>query len=521
VAKLAVHDLGKTFRPTGKWSWLAGLDDDGTDDDDGDGVVPRAWLKREITAFSNVSFSLGAGEALGIVGPGRTSLLRVIAGLTAPTTGYVTGQGSVVYMNGLRQAPYPKLSLRTNLQAVAELCVGRRMDRRRRDASIEKAADLLDMHSRLDTPSYWFHPNQFGSLAYAAVIAFRPEIMLFDEILHPGEPDASEWVTAELRQHLSSGGIVVIASRRTYVAQTFSPEVYNLGGNDTDDNDLVDEPPREILVGGSPAAPPPPEPTGVSPPRAAGAAKAGRPEPVDLHISTDGYFVGSRTPLENQDDGRWQDIPNFASSAKGPGQVARDISPDEAILGTPSREVFAAVHGLGMLRAVRTRTDSGRAANQVRPGETVVIDVYFDTLVESAGVDIVAAFSVALLDRARTKILTPPNKVAVARLPSALSCPGRGSYRASCHFDGQLTRAMAVTYLVTADVSMTFWDEAAGARQKPKREQLLDAQVHWIIRSDWSQNPRVGYYGAAPLRISALFPMLRWDIKYDRGGSSK
>jgi hypothetical protein len=80
---------------------------------------------------------------------------------------------------------------------------------------------------------------------------------------------------------------------------------------------------------------------------------------------------------------------------------------------------------------------------------------------------------------------------------------------------------MAVTYLVTADVSMTFWDEAAGARRKPKREQFLDAQVHWIIRSDWSQNPRVGYYGAAPMRISALFPTLRWDIKYDRGGSSK
>jgi ABC-type polysaccharide/polyol phosphate transport system ATPase subunit len=153
LAKLVVHELGKTFRPTGKWSWLAGLQDDAADEET-DGVFTKAWQKREITAFSNVSFALDEGEALGIVGPpvsGKTSLLRVIAGLTAPTTGSVTGQGSVVYMNGLRQAPYPKLSLRANLEAVTEFAVGRRVDRGTRDAAIKRAADLLDMHSRLDT----------------------------------------------------------------------------------------------------------------------------------------------------------------------------------------------------------------------------------------------------------------------------------------------------------------------------------------------------------------------------------
>jgi hypothetical protein len=137
-------------------------------------------------------------------------------------------------------------------------------------------------------------------------------------------------------------------------------------------------------------------------------------------------------------------------------------------------------------------------------------------LSDGVGADMVAAFSVAHLSRRRRKLLTPLNKVAMARLPGPLSPLRRGSYVASCHFDGQFMQEMPVSYLVTADVGVTFWDERAGRRQSAAPEQILNAQVHWMVLRDWQDVP-ADYYGAAPMRVAALFPPLRWEVKYDAG----
>jgi ABC-type polysaccharide/polyol phosphate transport system ATPase subunit len=517
VPKLVAHNLSKTFRTAGKWSWLAALQDDGTDDD-ASGAFTKAWLKREVIAFSDVNFSLDAGQALGVIGPGKTSLLRVLAGLTAPTTGYVSGEGSAVYMNGLRQAPYPKLSLRANLEAVVEYSLGRRAENRRREASIEKAAEFLDMRSRLDTASYWFHPNQFGSLAYATIVAYRPEIMLFDEILQPGEPEASEWFTAELRQHLEAGGIVVIASRRDHVARTFSPTIYDLGdgetANDGDaaDDDELDQSAELTMIDRPPPAQSQPRAGILSETVVPHADREASVGSTPLYSATDGYFLDDQGLPKGHDAGRWQPFAGFTPPVDEP-DVQPDIPADESVVGVAGRQILSGVPGLGMLRAVRTRTPSGREINQVNPGETVVVDVYFDVLGQGVGVDIVATFSVVPLGMRRQKFLATPNRVAVARLTGLPSSLQPGNYLASCDFDGQLMREARMNFLITADVSVTFRDEHAEQLEAPATAQSLDAKLHWIVRKDGM--PLIHADNPAAARMAALYPELRWEVKYD------
>jgi len=343
--------------------------------------------------------------------------------------------------------------------------------------------------------------------------------MLFDEILHPGEPEASEWIIAELRQHLHSGGIVVVASRRAQLAKTFSSKLYDMGGKDAADNDELAKPSPPTFVEAQPLAAPPavaPVPSGAAGPFP---VKPTRSRPIGLHSSTDGYFLGNQAPLENHDAGQWQEISSVALPQEGLGSVAPDGSPDGEVVGTTRREIFSAVPGLGILKAVRTRMPSGREVNQLSPGETVVVDVYFDILDGGVEVELTAEFSVAPLGPRRHKLLASPNKVAVTGLPAPLSSLPRGSYRASCYFDGQFMQEAPVSYLVTADLSITFRDERAGQRHPPPSKQILDAQVHWMVRSDWAQDIPSDNYDAARTRVATLFPALRWEIKYDASGS--
>jgi hypothetical protein len=66
---------------------------------------------------------------------------------------------------------------------------------------------------------------------------------------------------------------------------------------------------------------------------------------------------------------------------------------------------------------------------------------------------------------------------------------------------------------------MAFWDARMGQPALPTREQIVNAQLHWMVRKDWSNDLPSDNYGAAPSRIAALFPALRWEVQHDASGS--
>jgi hypothetical protein len=240
------------------------------------------------------------------------------------------------------------------------------------------------------------------------------------------------------------------------------------------------------------------------------ADKEARVGSTPLHSATGGYFLDDQGLPKGHDAGRWQPFAGFTPPMDEP-DMQPDIPSDESVVGVTGRQILSGVPGMGMLRAVRTRAPSGLETNQVNPGETVVVDVYFDVLAPGVGVDIAATFSVAPLGRRRQKILATPNRVAAARLTGLPASLVPGNYLASCHFDGQLMREVPMNFLITADVSVTFRDEGAGEPQSPRPEQSLDAQLHWIVRKEGIQPIPSG----DPARIPALFPKLRWEVKYD------
>ncbi|HEV7715541.1 MAG TPA: ATP-binding cassette domain-containing protein, partial [Steroidobacteraceae bacterium] len=146
----------------------------------------------KVTALANISAELPAGQILGLVGPdgaGKTTLIRLLAGLMVPTSGSVevlgrtpnaeggTTQAEVGYMPQ-RFGLYEDLSVLDNLNLYANL---RMLDR---DARVQRFAQLLkftDLERFTDRLAGKLSGGMKQKLGLACALLGQPKLLLLDE----------------------------------------------------------------------------------------------------------------------------------------------------------------------------------------------------------------------------------------------------------------------------------------------------------------------------------------------------
>jgi heme exporter protein A len=166
--------------------------------------------------FRNLSFAVGAGEALVVTGPngvGKSSLLRLIAGLVRPTEGRLTLEGGDSELTLGEQAHYlghqdalkPSLSVGENLAFWVEFLGG---------SAAKVAAGLavvgLDGLSRL--PAAYLSAGQRRRLSLARLVAVPRPIWLLDEPTSALDAGAQTMLADLMRSHLAGGGLILAAT---------------------------------------------------------------------------------------------------------------------------------------------------------------------------------------------------------------------------------------------------------------------------------------------------------------------
>ena len=155
--------------------------------------------------FRGLSFSLGPGEALQVVGAngtGKSSLLRILAGLLHPFAGAVERAGPVALLDG-------NLPLDAHLPLGPALAFWGRID------GVDEALDQ-GLNSLFDVPVRFLST---GQRKRAAIVQSRPRpggIWLLDEPLNGLDPRAAETLQAQVAEHRAAGGIAVIASHQPF-----------------------------------------------------------------------------------------------------------------------------------------------------------------------------------------------------------------------------------------------------------------------------------------------------------------
>ena len=169
---------------------------------------------REI--FSGLGFEAASGEALAVVGPngsGKTSLLRLIAGVLVPAGGSIVLEGGEAELTlpeqshylGHRDALKPALSVSENLLFWRDFLGGTALDPAESLAVVE-----LDHAAQL--PAAYLSAGQRRRLSIARLLTVRRPIWLLDEPTNALDASGQKLFATLMGDHLARGGVIVAAT---------------------------------------------------------------------------------------------------------------------------------------------------------------------------------------------------------------------------------------------------------------------------------------------------------------------
>lgn len=165
--------------------------------------------------FRGLDLALQGGEACHVAGPngiGKTSLLRILAGLLRPFTGEVARAGTMALLDE-KPALDPQVPLGKALAFWADLDGVGFLAR-------ESCADRAGLSHLRDVPVRYLSTGQRKRAALARMHSQGAPIWLLDEPLNGLDTEGVKLAEALVSEHLSGGGIAVVASHQPMALPT-------------------------------------------------------------------------------------------------------------------------------------------------------------------------------------------------------------------------------------------------------------------------------------------------------------
>lgn len=168
-------------------------------------VQATAWGLREVT----VRLPPGTGVALvGPTGSGKTTMLRVIAGVLSPDEGTLSVRGRVGTLLSTGAGVGALLTGRENAQLLSVLG-GLSLAEARR--GLDRVAQLAELEDAFDRPVHTYSEGMRARLHFAVIQRTEPQLMLLDEVFEALDHDFRARVETYARALRERGGIVVAA----------------------------------------------------------------------------------------------------------------------------------------------------------------------------------------------------------------------------------------------------------------------------------------------------------------------
>lgn len=181
--------------------------------------------QRVFHALDDVSFKIRKGTTFGLVGhngSGKSTMLKLLAGVYRPTSGTVTVSDNVDALLELGAGFHGELTGRENIFLNGAI-LGR--SRKQIESTIDWIIDFADIGAFIDQPVKVYSSGMTVRLGFAVAVAIRPKILIVDEIIAVGDEEFQRKCFEYMRDLRDHGTTIALVTHSLSLAKEMCDEV--------------------------------------------------------------------------------------------------------------------------------------------------------------------------------------------------------------------------------------------------------------------------------------------------------
>lgn len=175
-------------------------------------ILKRQLMYTEFKALDNVSFCISRGEVVGLVGlngSGKSTMLKIIAGVMKPTSGSVSVTGSVAPLIEVGAGFNGDLSGRENIFLNGYL-LG--FSKEYINEHLEEIIDFSELGEFIDVPLKNYSSGMKARLGFSIATTVKPQILIVDEVLAVGDYKFQEKCQQRISDMMTNNTTVLFVS---------------------------------------------------------------------------------------------------------------------------------------------------------------------------------------------------------------------------------------------------------------------------------------------------------------------
>jgi ABC-type polysaccharide/polyol phosphate transport system ATPase subunit len=177
-----------------------------------------------LAALTDVSFAVPKGSTFGVIGrngSGKSTALKVVAGITKPTSGAVRVQGRISALIELGAGFHPEISGRENI-FINGIMLG--LSKREIQRRFDEIVEFAELREFIDAPVKTYSSGMYMRLGFAVAIHVDPDVLLVDEVLAVGDEGFTHKCLDKFGEFKRRGKTVLLVTHSLGLVERFCDE---------------------------------------------------------------------------------------------------------------------------------------------------------------------------------------------------------------------------------------------------------------------------------------------------------
>ena len=181
-------------------------------------------------ALTDVSFTVPKGCTYGVIGrngSGKSTALKLVAGITKPTSGSVRVEGRISALIELGAGFHPEISGRENV-FINGIMLG--LTKREIEQRFDEIVEFAELREFIDAPVKTYSSGMYMRLGFAVAIHVNPDVLLVDEVLAVGDEGFTHKCLDKFAEFRRSGRTILLVTHSLAMVERFCDEALWLDG---------------------------------------------------------------------------------------------------------------------------------------------------------------------------------------------------------------------------------------------------------------------------------------------------